>query len=122
MRRSSQSNHRTSSIKVVDDGLHLVSWKILETQKEEITAQAGSLQTAYNNLEHLSDIGKIITSQLTVEKIIDTVYESINQLMDANVFGIGILNKEKNTIDFPGVKEKGETLDFFIFRHDFPVG
>jgi signal transduction histidine kinase/ligand-binding sensor domain-containing protein len=92
--------------------------KLLEQQKEEITAQAERLQTSYTNLENLSEIGKTITSQLSVEKIIDTVYESINKLMDATVFGIGIINKEKNTIDFPGVKEKGETLEFLSFSLD----
>lgn len=90
----------------------------LESQKEEITVQADRLQTSYNNLENLSEIGKTITSQLSVEKIIDTVYESINKLMDATVFGIGIVNKEKNTIDFPGMKEKGKTLDFLNFSLD----
>jgi len=87
----------------------------LEQQKKEILAQAERLQTSYTNLENLSEIGKTITSQLSVEKIIDTVYESINKLMDATVFGIGILNKKTNTIDFPGVKEKGETLDCLSF-------
>ncbi len=87
----------------------------LEQQKKEITAQAERLQTSYTNLENLSEIGKTITSQLSVEKIIDTVYESINKLMDATVFGIGIVNKQTGTIDFPGVKEKGETLDFLSF-------
>ena len=38
--------------------------------------------------------------------------------MDATVFGIGIVNKETNSIDFPGVKEKGETLDFLSFSLD----
>jgi signal transduction histidine kinase len=87
----------------------------LANQKEEITAQAERLQSAYNNLENLSEIGKAITTQLTVENIIDTVYESINKLMDASVFGIGIMNPENNSIDFPGVKEKGETLGYLSF-------
>jgi signal transduction histidine kinase/ligand-binding sensor domain-containing protein len=89
--------------------------RILEQQKKEIMAQAERLQASYTNLENLSEIGKTITSQLSVEKIIDTVYESINNLMDATVFGIGILNRKTNTVDFPGVKEKGETLDFLSF-------
>ena len=92
--------------------------RTLEKQKEEIIAQTERLQTSYTNLENLSEIGKTITSQLSVEKIIDTVYESINKLMDASVFGIGILNKKTNSIDFPGVKEKGETLDFLSFNLD----
>ena len=106
--------------KVVEDKTREVrnQNRLLEQQKEEITAQAERLQSSYNNLENLSEIGKTITSQLSVEKIIDTVYESINRLMDATVFGIGIVNRDKNTIYFPGVKEKGETLDSLNFSLD----
>jgi signal transduction histidine kinase/ligand-binding sensor domain-containing protein len=92
--------------------------QLLEQQKEEILVQAENLQKSYNNLERLTEIGKTITSQLTVEKIVDTVYESINDLMDATVFGIGIINEKKNTIDFHGVKEKGETIEFLSFLLD----
>ncbi len=88
---------------------------LLEQQKEEILSQSEKLQLAYNDLEYLSEIGKIITSQLSVENIIDTVYDSINKLMDASVFGIGLVNRKKQSIDFPGVKEKGQKLDFLSF-------
>jgi len=89
-----------------------------EQQKEEILTQSERLLAAYNNLEKLSEIGKIITSQLSVENIINTVYDSINNLMDATVFGIGIINERKKTIEFRGVKEKGVTLDFLSFSLD----
>ncbi len=89
--------------------------QLLEQQKEEILAQADNLQKSYNNLERLSEIGKIITSQLTVEKIVDAAYEAINELMDATVFGIGIINETTHSIDFYGVKEKDETIDFLRF-------
>jgi signal transduction histidine kinase/ligand-binding sensor domain-containing protein len=92
--------------------------QLLEQQKEEILVQTENLQKSYNNLERLTEIGKGITSQLTVGKIVDMVYESINELMDATVFGIGIINEKKNTIDFHGVKEKGETIDFLSFSLD----
>jgi signal transduction histidine kinase/ligand-binding sensor domain-containing protein len=89
--------------------------QLLEQQKEEIQTQADNLQKSYNNLERLSETGKIITSQLTVEKIVDAAYDSINELMDATVFGIGIINDTNNSIDFYGIKEKGETIDFLSF-------
>jgi signal transduction histidine kinase len=89
--------------------------QLLEQQKEEILVQADNLQRSYNNLERLTEIGKIITSHLTVEKIVDAAYESINELMDATVFGIGLINETTHTIDFYGIKEKGETIDFLSF-------
>jgi signal transduction histidine kinase len=38
--------------------------------------------------------------------------------MDATVFGIGIVNEKNHSLDFPGVKEKDETLDFLNFSLD----
>ncbi|KPK87722.1 MAG: hypothetical protein AMS27_01550 [Bacteroides sp. SM23_62_1] len=92
--------------------------KQLEQQKEEIMVQAENLQEAYQNLERLSEIGRIITSQLTVENIVSSVYQAINNLMDATVFGIGIVNEKNHSLDFPGVIEKTETLDFLSFSLD----
>ena len=92
--------------------------KQLEQQKEEILVQAENLQESYNNLEFLSEIGRIITSQLSIENIVSAVYKPINNLMDATVFGIGIVNKKNRSLDFPGVKEKNETLDFLSFSLD----
>jgi signal transduction histidine kinase/ligand-binding sensor domain-containing protein len=89
--------------------------QLLEQQKEEILVQADNLQKSYNNLERLTEIGKIITSQLTVEKIVDSAYDALNELMDATVFGIGMINETNHTIDFYGIKEKGETIDFLSF-------
>jgi hypothetical protein len=42
----------------------------------------------------LGDIGRKITSSLSVETIISTVYDSVNSLMDAAVFGIGIYHED----------------------------
>ncbi|MBL7111288.1 MAG: GAF domain-containing protein [Bacteroidales bacterium] len=91
---------------------------MLEQQKEEILVQSENLQKAYDDLENLSDIGKVITSQLSVEKIVDAAYLSINELMEANVFAIGIVNQQDHTIEFHGVKEKYETLPPIILSLD----
>ncbi|MCT4602920.1 MAG: ATP-binding protein [Marinifilum sp.] len=89
--------------------------KILASQKDEITEQAQNLQKSYINLIHLNDIGKVITANLSVEKIIDAVYESVNELMDASVFGIGIHQKESKSLVFPRIKEDGVNLDAVEF-------
>lgn len=63
----------------------------------------------------LNDIGKKIISNLSLETIIDTVYENVNSLMDATGFGIGIVDEKKGTIFFPGYIEKGvktETAEY----------
>ncbi|KAA9041151.1 GAF domain-containing protein [Ginsengibacter hankyongi] len=62
------------------------------------------------NTELISEMGKEITSSLSIGNIINTVYTHVNKLMDASVFGIGIVNREKQQLEFPATKEKGETL------------
>lgn len=80
--------------------------KLLEKQKQEIDEKA-------RNVELLSDIGRKITSSLSVENIISTVYANVNTLMDANVFGIGIYNESTRKIDFPATFENGAPLPFY---------
>jgi signal transduction histidine kinase/ligand-binding sensor domain-containing protein len=80
-------------------------------REAELRAEAENRRRA--DTEQLSQIGRAITSTLSVEKIIETVYEHVNTLMDAAVFGVGIYNKEKNRIDFPATKEKGKMLPPF---------
>ncbi len=79
---------------------------LLEKQKQEINEKA-------QNVELLSDVGRKITSSLSIEKIIGTVYKNVNTLMDANVFGIGIYNETLKRIEFPSTYENGEPLPFY---------
>ena len=93
---------------------------LLQQQKEEIDGKAQelseqkeNLQQSYNNVEQMGEIGRKITSSLSVEKIIGTVYDNVNTLMDASVFGIGIYNDDLKRIDFPSTYEDGEALPFY---------
>jgi C4-dicarboxylate-specific signal transduction histidine kinase len=84
--------------------------KLLRRQKQEIDQKAKDLERSYNNVEMLGDIGRKITSSLSVETIISTVYDSVNSLMDAAVFGIGIYHEDTKQIDFPATYENGVAL------------
>ncbi len=93
---------------------------LLQTQKEEIdkkayelSVQKDYLEQSYANVELLGEIGRKITSSLSVETIIGTVYDKVNSMMDASVFGIGIYDDEGKKIDFPATYEKGEALSFY---------
>lgn len=63
----------------------------------------------------LSEIGQQITASLTVEKVIETTYENINQLMDASSFWIGIYNPSTQRLDYPMGKEKGKTIGYAYY-------
>ncbi len=91
--------------------------RILQQQKQEIDEKAkelalqkDNLEKSYNNVELLGEIGRKITSSLSIEKIIGTVYDNVNTLMDAAVFGVGIYHDATKTIDFPATYENGEAL------------
>ncbi|MEX2602782.1 MAG: two-component regulator propeller domain-containing protein [Gracilimonas sp.] len=81
-------------------------------REAELRAEAENKRRA--DTEQLSQIGRAITSTLSVNKIIDTVYENVNALMDAAIFGVGIYNKEKNQLEFPATKENGKMLSPYI--------
>lgn len=77
-------------------------------REAELRAEAENKRRA--DAERLSEIGQAITSTLSTREVIDTVYEHVNALMDAAVFGIGIYNPKHERIDFPATKENGLTL------------
>lgn len=110
---------RVASIKEKKNQLErLVKLKTEEVvmQKDEILVKSEKLSESYKNLELLSRVGRSITANLSVSKIIDTVYQNVNHLMDANVFWIGILNDELNRIEFNGAVEDGQVLPPFYFN------
>lgn len=77
-------------------------------REAELRAEAENKRRA--DTEELSKIGRAITSSLSIDRIIETVYENVNSLMDAAIFGVGIYNKERNRLDFPSTKEEGVML------------
>lgn len=104
-------NQRTSQLKEKNEEVNQQNEEILQ-QNQQLEEQQKLVETAYQNVSLLSEVGKQITSNLSVEMIIEMVYDSVNKLLDASVFSIGIYNKEENTLDFINAKEKGKTLPF----------
>lgn len=65
-------------------------------------------ETGKQNVELLSEIGKKITASLDFETIFYKLYEHINRLADATVFGVGLYNPDKQEIDYRFAIEKGK--------------
>src|SRR6185503_18323733 len=87
--------------------------QVIDEKATELSIQKDNLEQSYSHVELLGNIGRKITSSLSVEKIIGTVYDNVNLLMDASVFGIGIYNDEFKRIDFPATYENGVALPFY---------
>lgn len=81
----------------------------------EVVKQKEALEKANENTRLLSQIGKDITSTLSIADIIEKVYSNVNKLMDATGFGIGVYNKETEEIVFPTYIEGGEKFESFAY-------
>lgn len=82
-----------------------------ELRAETAAAQAKALQADNDrkrNVELLSDIGKDLTSSLELDTIFSRLYEHVNQLMDASVFGVGLYNPARQECDIRLAMEKGK--------------
>ena len=66
------------------------------------------LEQSYNSISVLSKIGQDITSTLDLDTILNTVYQNVNELMNATVFGIGIYREEDHTIEYRLAIEEGK--------------
>lgn len=85
----------------------------IRKQAEELKQSKIATERAYNNIKLLSEIGSALTSYLSAETIIEQVYEHLNILMDAEIFGIGIVKEEEEVIEFIGAIEDGNKLPEF---------
>ena len=81
---------------------------VMKEKNAELERKKQELEESYESISVLSKIGRDITSTLDLETILNTVYENVNQLMDAAVFGIGIYNEEEASIEYRLSVEEGK--------------
>jgi diguanylate cyclase (GGDEF)-like protein len=63
-----------------------------------------------NNIAMLSDIGKELTSSLDINDVIELLYRSVNKVLPADVFLLGILQEDSQQIFIPKAIENGNVL------------
>lgn len=85
----------------------------INRQKHHIEKQKNEVERSYRNVTTLSEIGQKITSTLDLKSIIDTLYKSIDSLMDASSFGVGVYNEQTQTLEFKHAFEDGKELPPF---------
>ncbi|MFN2458360.1 MAG: ATP-binding protein, partial [Chitinophagaceae bacterium] len=81
---------------------------VMKEKNEELEKKTEELEQSYNSVSVLSQIGKEITSTLNLDTILNTVYEKVNELMDASIFGIGIYKQEEGSIEYRLSIEEGK--------------
>jgi signal transduction histidine kinase/YesN/AraC family two-component response regulator len=87
----------------------------VELRTEELQAKNLELESTHSNIKLISKIGQQITSTLSLEDIVERVYENVNNLMDATIFSIGVFKKDENKIEFKGAIENGNKLPDFSY-------
>ena len=71
-------------------------------------ALAGAERERNRSIELLSDIGREITASLDFDTIFDKLYGRVNELADADVFGVGLYHPDRNEIEYRLAIEKGK--------------
>jgi ligand-binding sensor domain-containing protein/signal transduction histidine kinase len=81
-----------------------------EQRKQEAEAQREAVEEARRNIALLSDIGRELTANLDGEAIMANVYTQVRQLMDADVFAIGVA-LDGGRLDYRYVMRAGVRAD-----------
>lgn len=83
---------------------------------EVINLKKSEIENNLNDLKLITEIGREITKTLSLDKIIDTLHTNIKTLMKADIFGIGILNHDMNSLVFKRTLEDSVILEDFSYN------
>ena len=79
-----------------------------KVRTEAAEALAKTEREGKKNVELISAIGREITASLDFDTIFVRLYERLNQLADADVFGVGLYDPQRNAIDYRLALEDGK--------------
>jgi transcriptional regulator with GAF, ATPase, and Fis domain/tetratricopeptide (TPR) repeat protein len=111
-RHNAYSNYHVNILKnlAAYTAIALENANLYQEQEQKVA----ELEKTFENTRLVSEIGKEISSTFSIREIISGVYNSVNKLMDANMFGIGIYDPKTEQINFSGAIENGKILgDYF---------
>ncbi|WP_221439518.1 two-component regulator propeller domain-containing protein [Roseateles oligotrophus] len=82
----------------------------LAHEKQLAVAQGMAAEKARRDIGLLSEIGRQITASLELEAIQQTLYRHVNGLIEAHVFGVGLVDWQARVVAFDYVMQEGEPL------------
>ena len=80
---------------------------------QELEKKTKELRNSYKQMEVVGEIGQNITATLDLEQIFDVLYANLNQLMEALVLGIGLVDEKEENIRYELYIENGEKQPSF---------
>jgi signal transduction histidine kinase/DNA-binding response OmpR family regulator len=105
------TNHERSKARLKTEELEAQA-KALEAtvsdRTQEIRTQAAEITAQRDSIELLSEIGKEITASLDLNTILFKLYERVNQIADAAIFGVGLYRPDKHLIEYTLAIENGK--------------
>jgi len=90
--------------------LSLENARLFETYENDIKGSELTLEKVHDNSELLNEIGKELVSNLSFEKIFKSLYENVNKLMDATVFGVRLVDEITGKLNYHFEYERGVRL------------
>lgn len=90
----------------------------VEARTIELKKTNQDLDSAFNNVKTLNEIGKKITSTLNIEQIQNIVYENINSLLDAYRFVILIYDNKTQSLRSTINMENGQKQELYEISLD----
>jgi diguanylate cyclase (GGDEF)-like protein len=84
--------------------------EILRLRSEKLEAESQELKKALDSLRVISELGRRITSSLTVSGLFQTLYESLGLLFELPAFGLGIFDPRDQTMRYPFRIEDGKRI------------
>ncbi len=86
----------------------------VEERANEVLSQKEQISNAYENVKLLSEIGQEITTYLSVDRIVEVLFQRIVHLIDTNLLMVGIHQPDLKALEFRGVdKDKGIIKHFY---------
>jgi signal transduction histidine kinase len=90
----------------------------LKEASDSLMEKTINLEESRKNIEYISEIGRKITATQDIELIVNTIYENMNQLMDATIFGVALYDKRTDTLDYRVFIECGARIPRFVTEMD----
>lgn len=83
----------------------------LRAEKAQVEEQKEVIETAHGNIARISEIGRRLTTQLSDESLMAMLHDDVRTLMDAELFGVGVMHDDQGVIAFPFVIERGKRYE-----------
>lgn len=100
---------RRKNAQLVQQARALEETVSLRTQ--EIRAQAAEIAAQRDSITLLSAIGREITASLDLNTILFKLYQRVNQIADASIFGVGLYRPEQRLIEYTLAIENGQRYE-----------